>query len=260
MPLNDSNFLMWFNDTAGETQFTQPLPRPFVREPEMYSPVLWVCPGDTLYFYYNSLNNTALPAATIQVQYNTQVPVNLPVNLTNITFPDGQHTYGSVTMLGNVITGLLRLVCGNLKTQWIWMTDPATAAQHTALVKFRNPRRLQNLRYGYLPADFYQQFRIRLSAKTAEPEHNKEIYTDSATGKDRGYYSEPKWVSGIETPDYDLWGHRAVASLIEHDEIYINGLPYSYFTAYKANMVSDSPYSTGQFELHDETYSTLNRS
>lgn len=261
MPLNDSNFLMWFNDAVGEDQFTQPIPRPFVREPEMHSPAVWVVPGDALYFYYNSLLNQVLPSATIQVQYNTQPPVDLAVSeINNIDFPDGQHSYGRVVMLGNVIEGMLRLVCGNLVTQWLWMTTPEKAAIHTATVSFRNSRRLQNIRYGYLPDDFRQTFRLRLAGNTSEPEHSKEIYTEEATGKNRHYYSEPRWVTGFQTPDYDLWAHRAIASLIEHDDILINGLPYSYKTAYKSNMTNDNPYSTGEFELSDERYSTLNRS
>lgn len=259
MALNDSNFLMWFG--ANESPTAPPLPRPFVLEPDVLSPVVWLVAGEEIVFYINATNNTA-PSGDFFMQHERSNPQrhDLPHTIATIDFPGGQHAHGKFTVPPGYPEGFVRFVFGAYKTQWLFMSTRERAETCTALVTFSNSgRRLQNIRYGYLPEDFAQQFRIRLAVDTEEPAHAKEVYTESDTGKRRHLYSEPGWVVGFQTPEYDRWGHRAVASLLEHNTILINGNPYTFQSPYKSNMSAGDALSTGGFELRDELYSTLHR-
>ena len=257
MPLNESNFLMWFR--PGESQYTQLQPRPFVREPEALSPVLWWVIGETMQFYVNSTDNTPFQnAITLEHERSGNFGHFTVHSLSQIDFPNGRHTFGFVAA-PELPEGFVRLHCGPFTSQWIWLTTAEKAAQFTAVVRFRNSRRLQNLRYGYLPTDWTQKFRIRLAVKSEESAHSKEVYTESTTGKRRHSYSEPAWLKTFITPEYDRWGHRAWSSLIEHDYIEINGQVFTYEGPYKANMTEGDSLSTGEVILRDEPYSTLHR-
>ncbi|WP_234735325.1 hypothetical protein [Tellurirhabdus bombi] len=260
MPLNDANFLMWFDEA--EDPFAWEIPRPFVREPEVLSPVVWLLPGERTHIYINTVDNTP-------IQYNDGVgiiiydekgtPTLLETALYLAEFPGGSHLYGSFVTPGGAKQGLCRLKLGNKLTQWLWVCSPEQAQQFTVLAKFRNSRRLQNIRYAYLPDDFYQQIRIRLANRGEEPAHDKEVYTEASTGKRRHYYSEPNLVTTFITPEYSRWAHRAMASLLEHDTLLLNGRKYSYDGGYKANMTEADELSTGEFTVRDESYSTLHR-
>jgi len=257
MPLNDSNFLVWFPANEAPSRSNN-LPRPFEWEPDVQSPVVWLVAGDQVSFYVNTTANNAL-AGPLQIETEKGNLLNVPTQaLATISFPEGTHTHGSFTVPAG-LAGLVRLRLGTNRTQWLWAATAQQAAPLTAIVSFRNSRRLQNIRYGYLPDGYQQRFRIRLAVGAQEPMHNKEVYTESDTGKRRHLYSEPGWVTTFLTPEYDFWGHRAMASLIEHDYITINGKEYTYQGPYKANSVSDRVLTQGEVELREEKYSTLHR-
>ncbi|GAB3783289.1 hypothetical protein GCM10028818_40970 [Spirosoma horti] len=256
MPLNDSNFLIWY--PAGENQFVPSLPRPFVREPEVLSPVVWLVPGETISFYLNATDNSA-PAGAIALLDEKGGSHVVAQSLSTIDFPGGSHLYGSFTVPA-VVEGFARLTLGNLTSQYLWLSTAANAADRTAVVRFRNNDRLQNFRYRYLPDDFYQQFRIRLAVKNEEPEINKQTYRSATTGKTRHLYSEPRQIVTFQTPEYDRNGHRAIVSMMEHDTLLINGQLYAFAQAYKANSNEGDVLTTGEFAVSDENYSTLHRS
>lgn len=259
MALNDSNFLIWFNSAIGEDEFQTPAPRPFVLEPEVISPAVWLTYGESYSFYVNSPDNFSRtePLGLLHennIAYNAQQGAIL-----SAIFPGGAHRYGTFVVPNTIPEGLCRLTLGNYRTQWLYLTNPTKANRFSAVIRFRNGHRLQNIRYSYLPDTFYQELRVRLSIRGNTPRHEKQVYTESTTGKRRGYYSEPGWVTTYETPEYDYWMHRAMAGCIEHDEVFINGVPQSFETGYKTNTDSGNRLSSGEFEMRDENYSTLNR-
>lgn len=254
--VNDSNFLQWF--AAGESQFTNSLPRPFVREPEVLSPVVWLVPGETVSFYLNTVNNYAL-TGIMQLRDEKGDLHDLTQTLDKVTFPNGEHTYGTF-LVPNLPEGFARLVLAGHTTQYLWISTANNAASLTAQVRFRNDDRLFNCRWRYLPENFYQQFRIRLSMKAEEPEINKTTYRGDVTGKTRHLYSEPRQIITFITPEYDRNGHRAIVNMMEHDTLLINGNPYAFATAYKTNSNEGDVLTTGEFALSDENYATLHRS
>ena len=257
MPLNDSNFLIWYG--PGESPFSPVLPRPFVREPEVLSPVVWLLPGENISFYLNSLDNTA-PAGAVTLLHENGQTVSPVQSLSVAQFTGGQHLYGSVTPPNNLPEGFVRLKLGNYTTQYLWLTTPERAAGLTAQVRFRNNDRLMSFRYRYLPPGFEQVFRIRLAMKSEEPETNKQTYRSSTTGKTRHLYSEPRSILTFLTPEYDHNGHRAVVAMLEHDSLLINDKPVAFAVAYKAGTTEGDALTTGEFGVSDETYSTLHRS
>jgi hypothetical protein len=257
MPLNDSNFLMWF--PIAEGVFANVLPRPFVRESEVLSPVVWLVNGEVYSYYINTLGNVSLPEPLTLVHENGQ-SINLQVgDPLSISFPGGAHRYGSFTTPSNLPDGLVYLKIDIFRTQYLWLTTASKATDKTAIVRFRNNQRLMNFRYGYLPEDFYQVFRVRMALRGEEPEINKATYRTGTTGKTRHLYSEPRMLETIITPEYDKWGHRAIVALMEHDELFINTKPYAFVTAYKSNMNEGDVLSTGEFTVSDEDYATLHR-
>lgn len=258
MPLNDSNFLIWF--AAGESQFDTELPRPFVREPEVISPVVWLVPGETYTFYLNSADNYS-HGEPLGLYHENGTTYNLDGDnlATSVSFPGGAHRYGSFTVPSNIAEGLCKLGIDTYRTQWLYAAPAIKANKFSRIVRFRNDRRLQNVRYGYLDNDFYQVFRIRMAVRGEESAHEKTTYKEATTGKVRNYYSEPGMVVTLLTPEYDRWGHRAMAALIEHDYIEIGGKRYNYESAYKSNMNEGDALSQGEFSLRDDGYSTLNR-
>lgn len=171
MTLNDSNFLIWYDQN--ESQFMPNLPRPFVREPEILSPVVWLVPGEVYSFYLNSTDGSA-PAGTIKLVDERGVEQLITQELHTATFPGGSHLYGTFSV-PQLPEGFARLKLGNYLTQYLWISTATNAAAVSALVKFRNADRLMSFRYRYLPTDFYQLFRVRLAMKTEEPEVNKTV-------------------------------------------------------------------------------------
>ncbi|GAB2582508.1 hypothetical protein [Spirosoma areae] len=254
--VNDSNFLVWFQN--GESEFDSSLPRPFLREPEILSPIVWLVPGETISFYLNATDNTA-PAGVLTLVDEKGVSHALAQTLSTIEFSNGAHRFGSFTVPA-LSEGFARIKLGTLTSQYCWVSSAANAVDKTALVKFRNNDRLQNFRYRYLPPNFYQQFRIRLAVRGEEAELNKSTYRESTTGKTRHLYSEPRQIVTFLTPEYDRNGHRAMVSMLEHDSLFINGEPFAFAQAYKSNPNEGQALTTGEFSVSDENYATLHRS
>lgn len=257
MARNSHNFLIWFD--AGDNEFILPLPRPFVREPEMLSPVVWLVPGDTVSFYINTVDETVIDG---NIEILKDGVATVVVNtVTQIDFPTGSHRYGSFVVPA-LSEGFCQLKIGTALSQYCWVSTAANAADRTAIVKFRNDQRLgggTNVRWSYLPENFYQQFRIRLAMRGEEVETNKETYRESTTGKTVSLYSEARQIVSFLTPEYNYWGHRAIAGMLEHDTILINDQPYQFQTSYKSNMNEGDALSQGEFSLSDENTATINR-
>jgi hypothetical protein len=256
MGINESNFFVWY--LAGQSPTASDLPRPYVLEPDALSPVVWLVPGETVSFYINSFDNTAISGALALID-ERNVQNALAGSLSTIDFPDGQHTYGSLTVPA-LSEGFYRVAIGNYLTQWVWLTTAAKANRYSAVLKFRDEGRILGFRYGYLPDDFYQQFRVRIAVKGVDPSSNKEIYRESTTGKTVHSYSEPSKVLTFVTDEYNIDGHLAMAAVLEHDTILINGLPYAFNQPYAANMTEGDSLSRGEFSLSDERFSSIHRS
>lgn len=261
MPLNDANFLIWYPPSESPTK--PPVARPFVQEPDVLSPVVWLLPGETYKYYLNDTGN-ATYADTLNLVSQSATPIAMSAQTSaSITFPveggTGSHRYGSFTV-PQAPEGFYYIRMGIYCSQWLYLTTPDKAARFTAMVEFRSSERYQNFRYPHLPNNFYQKFRVRLAVKSETSQHNKEVYTEAVTGKRRHYYSEPGWVVSFQTAEYDRWGHRAIAAMIEHDEVLINGQRYSYESGYNSNMTEGDALSTGEFSMREEAYSSLHES
>ncbi|GAB3948341.1 hypothetical protein GCM10028805_22480 [Spirosoma harenae] len=259
MPVNDANFLMWFAD--GESQFDLGLPRPFVREPEVLSPVVWLVPGDIVRFYINTTDNTAIGGTLLIVDEQGNGVAIAVQSLSLIDFPNGSHTYGSFTV-PNKPEGLYRLQLGDYVTQYLWMTTADSAVDKTAVVSFRNDDRLGgaiNTRWSYLSSAFFQTFRIRLAVDGIGNGTNKSTYTSSTSGKNKPLFSQMNRTVRFVTPEYDYWGHQAIIGMLEHDTIYINDRLLTFKEGYEPNMNRGDALSEGTFTMSDEAATTIKR-
>ena len=138
MPLNDSNFMMWF--PAGESATGHVLPRPFMLEPESLSPVVWLVPGERMQFYINSPGNTPLNGP-IRIESEADIVTALAnQSLDAVFFPAGSRTYGGLTV-PNMAEGFVRFLMGTYHSQWLWLTTAAKAATYSVLVQFSNTGR-----------------------------------------------------------------------------------------------------------------------
>lgn len=257
MPLNDSNFLIWFS--AGETQFDNELPRPFVREPEVMSPTVWLVPGETYSFWANTADNAVMTEALELVNYNGAAFALDTGGIKKITWLNGAHRIATFTV-PDLPEGFYQLQLGTRRTQMLFLTNAAKANEFSAVVKFRDNGRVLDYRWAHAPADFYQQFRVRMAVRGMEPELNKKTYTGATTGKTKHLSSQPRKMVSILTAEYDRWGHDAWIAMMEHDELFINGRPYAFGSAYKSNMSQGEALSDGECSFSDETYATLHRS
>lgn len=257
MALNASNFLMWFS--AGSTQFDTELPRPFVREPEVFSPVIWLVPGETYSTWINTTDNAAMTEKLEIVNLNGAA-YDVPTDgYKTVTWYNGAHRL--ITFTVPVLPeGFWQLQLGTRRTQMLFLTNPDYANQYSAIVKFRDNGRVLDYRWAHAPADFYQQYRVRMAVRSIDPADEKKTYTGSTTGKTKHLFSKPRKMVSIVTAEYDQWGHDAWRAMMEHDTLLINGKPYAYGSAYRYNMSQGEALSDGDCSLSDETYASLHRS
>lgn len=257
MALNASNFLMWFS--LGTSQFDTDLPRPFVREPEVMSPVVWFVPGEAYSFWVNTNDNLAM-IEQLQIVSVGGAVLDLDTGgVQTITFPAGAHRIIQFTV-PPLPEGFYQLQLGDRRSQMIFLTNAAFANQFSAVVKFRDNGRVLDYRWAHAPAEFYQICRVRMAVRSIDPADEKKTYTGSTNGKTKHLFSKPRKMVSIVTAEYDQWGHDAWRAMMEHDTLFINGKPYAYGSAYRYNMSQGEALSDGDCSLSDETYATLHRS
>lgn len=270
MLLNRYNFLRWSDETPEPGQPDVPVAYWKDREHIGYMPVLY--PTETLSFYINSedgvlydfadlrlaLTNaktdarTATDIGTLQQHFidDTNTPYNIYCTLQNPAVPDGIYyleIYKSSDS-SRVITSNYVLV----------RSDKAQLDAETTYCKFAHDRSLFHIKYHELPG-FHQQFRLHISQIERQPESDREVYKEVTTGQSRVFNAILSRYVKFESYYFDPAAHEAAAVMIEHNDVYFNGKPYTQKTPYREPATVQSKLGKGEFEMYDNEFAQVNR-
>ncbi len=253
--LNHNNFLRWYNQPGPENEL---VPRPFIAGglPKEGPALMVLVPGETYHFYAN----TNLPLSDAWQLINGQGIVVGSVNhtLTQFEFLSGKHGYGSFSLSGNVPEGVYRIKSGNVYSNVIEVMTGVEADKYSRVFSFRNPNKLMDYYWPYLPTEFKQAFRLKCNLTDQQPEHDKEVYQEATTGRTRNFKSFPKWFYTIQFLPTEPDNCKALAVMLECDEVYIAGKRLSFKSGLKLNVSPTTTYVNSDCEVYDDEFTALN--
>ncbi|OZI09942.1 hypothetical protein BWI93_00970 [Siphonobacter sp. BAB-5385] len=253
--LNQNNFLRWFNQPGTESGL---LPRPFIGDGKSKEgPALVVLiPGETYSYYVNA---ATMPTGDWKLLNGAGVEVSgVNHTLSEITFLAGKHGYGSFSLSGNVKPGVYRIKSGNLYSNVVEVMATADAERYSRVFSFKSPNKLLDFYWPYLPVDYRQAFRLKCNLTDQQPEHDKEVYREATTGRTRNFKSFPRWFYKINFLETEPDNCRALAVMLECDELYIAGKRVSFKSGLKLNTSLTTTYVNSECEVYDDDFTALN--
>ena len=233
------------------------LPVIAMQEPLWASPAVIFVPGEAYSFYINKggVSSFELYDGSGNV-YSTGAsfsavagPNGATSTIMNVSFP---------TVPSGVYQGV---VAGVFSAGFFEVMEMVDALEVSAIFEFSHNLSLGDFYYPYAPEGYAQMIRLRCSAREYQPEINVESYQSTATGRVRNLQGTYQKSVIIETYDYDLYAHEAMAILTLHDNIKINGKEYirKGNSAYQTKSVSDFKTYNGEFGLYENKSTILFR-
>lgn len=225
------------------------LPAVGMREPGLIVPPLIFVPGESLVFY---INYAVSGGVTITDGSGNSFSAG---SVAALAVTGGSHGIYSVTV-PSAPDGVYALTVGGMTSNFVEIVnDVAYANQISAIVSYNHKKILHTFFYPYSGEGFRQIIRLRLSVIDQQPETNIEGYEETNTGKQRNLQGISKQYVTFRTPDYQLEDHSAAHLMTLHDSILINGKEYIRRPAgvYKASISMDTPVSSGEFSLYEQS-------
>lgn len=125
--------------------------------------------------------------------------------------------------------------------------------------RFRNDRYFYRTEWGYLPGDFYQQFRLAAGTTEDQLEAETELYKEVTTGRSRKLQNVLNKLLKVETYFADPDMRTAISLLFEHGYLELNGKEYVAKGPFKATGEPLSKVQKGEVELYDQSFASANR-
>ena len=272
MLVNQFNYLRW-DDGVAASSIEGDLPTGYNMDPSRcdYRPLLTA--SEPMRFHINTPEGLAwidTPNTHKLALINEAGTVvnadiaTLQVHTFALTVGTAKTFYAEVIIDGTVPAGnyyfAIRTAADVVKltsNQFTVVTGTAHRA-YTALCKFRHDRYFYGINYQDI-GTFYQQFRLHVNEIENQFEDDREVYTESTTGKQRTFNNFMKQSKKVETYYFDKYAHEAAAVMFDHDEIYINLKRYTPKGTYKINTDVRSKISKAEVELWDESFASANR-
>lgn len=207
--------------------------KPYVRTSRTFTPVYM--PGETYSFYFNYdgylTDSTVVPFCQLWLIDGDGNQVAMVADVLDKVYIAGAAAFHiwKVFVFPNVKDGeyyfqIYDTISGLEKARSNIILSNNSPDFMTCTVKFRHNDVLFNTYYQNLP-DFYQMFRLPLNQiSPIQPTSTRENYRESSNGRDlRTSKSFLDMKIILESYWFDDETHQAIACMLEHREVYING-------------------------------------
>jgi hypothetical protein len=265
MQLNFTNFIRFFTGDVEDQSVN--IPRLALIDSKCYCPVF--VPGERASFYINAsvpfldgddINNLELRI----LNPDGTVASNLGVIMQRVTLTNGYRMYADFIFpdlpnkqyqfqVFNTTTNTAKCI-----SNWFWAKDETLANEVTAYVVWRNSRSAYYYDWALYP-DFYCRIRLHLSLQSYTPEGTVEQIQSVNTGRRRNLNRVVDKSVRLQTYYFDDGANDACIALFEADDISINGKKYLAKTIYNPNARPSSKVSTGEIELFEQDFSSVNK-
>lgn len=252
-PVNKNCFIQIF--TGGPVS----LPTIGLREPLWASPALVFRAGEVYSFYVNYVGAIG-GVSLVDGSGNSYgagasfMAVNGPLGVT--------HTVINISFPGGVPDGDYRMMLGGLQGSFVSVVnDLEEANSMSSRFEISHNSTLGNFYYPYAADEYFQSMRLRINLREFQPEINIESYKSSATGQIRNLSGTYQSAVTIESVDYTIHDHKAMAVLSIHDIIKINGRQYirKENGGYQTRPDGMLPTYSGEFSLYENDSTILFR-
>lgn len=264
MQINFTNFIRFFTNAIKDE--TIGIPRLALIDDKCYCPVF--CPGERAAFYINA-TTPFLDGDDINDLHLRIVDVNgsitdLGAIMQRVTLTNGYRMYADF-IFPNISNKQYQFIIYNTNTSsvkclsnWFMVMDTASADIITAYVAYRNSRSQYYYDWALYP-DFYERVRLNLSLQSYTPEGTVEQLQSVNTGRRRNLNRTVDKSVKLQTYYFDDGANDACIALFESDDIQINGKQYLAKTIYTPNARPNSKVSTGEVELYEQDFSSVNK-
>jgi hypothetical protein len=250
--LNKYNFIRWFSSCITDDPLE--IPRIYVKDESYSTPILKV--GETTTFYLNFNVAVNYSFNVYLMDDNQKVGTSLCL-LTQLVIDTNVYEYYGSFVCPDVPDGIYRLglYSGNDLMALSSPVEVIDNPTNTVLVKFRHGKNTFGFNYDLLPADWYQQFRLRITEADRQPQDTHEQYRSVTTNKLRNYDAKVDRYVKFETYFFDAAMHEAMEVMVSHDVIYIQNKKFTFKEAYKRTVDPSSRVFKGEFELWEDAFS-----
>lgn len=265
MQINFTNFIRFYTGTVEDQSIG--IPRLALIDNKCYCPVY--VSGERAAFYINAsvpfLDGDDVANLELRIlNPDGTVSSNLGVILQRVSLTNGYRLYADFIFpdvpnrqyqfqIFNTVTNVPKCT-----SNWIQVLDFYQAETITASVVWRNSR--SNYYYDWtLYPDFYCRIRLHLSLQSYTPEGTVEQLQSVNNGHRRNLNRTVDKSVKLMTYYFDDGANDACIALFEADDVQINGKKYLAKTIYNPNARPNSKVSTGEIELYEQDFSSVNK-
>lgn len=265
MQINSTNFIRFYTGSIDDDVNT--IPRLALIDNKCYCPVY--VSGERAAFYCNAslpfLDSDDFDNLELRILDSSgNVVNNLGAILQKVTLASGYRFYADFIFpdislaqyqfqVFNTDTNTVKVI-----SNWFQTLDTDTANKTTVSVVWRNSRSNYYYDFALFP-DFYCRIRLHLSLQSYTPEGTIEQLQSVNTGRRRNLNRTVDESVKLQTYYFDDAANKACIALFEADDIQINGMSYLSKTIYAPNTRSNSKISTGEIELYEQDFSSINK-
>lgn len=252
-PVNRNCFIQIFTGGAAS------LPTIGLREPLWASPAIIFRGGESYSFYINYVGGIG----GLTLLDGSGGSYGAGASFSSVSGPLGvTHSVMNVNFPGGVPDGVYRMSLGGLQGNFVEVINNIDDANFTsAMFEISHNSTLGNFFYPYVSEEYFQKMRLRINLREYQPETNIESYRSTATGQVRNLQGTYQSSVTIETPEYSVHDHKAMAVLSVHDIIKINGKQYvrKENGTYQTRPDGMLPTYPGEFSLYENDSTILFR-